>query len=99
MAKLVVEDIIETNGFKVTVEKVGSSSFNIVAEDPAPLIALMLKRQRLQHGFTVREVTARAGYKTPSVIAAYENGTRTPGFGQLQKLLNALGSSVQLKVG
>lgn len=53
-------------------------------------VATILRQARLRAGATQAELGRRVGI-TPSVISAYENGTREPKSGILFEILSALG--------
>jgi hypothetical protein len=89
IAGTVVEDMVGIGGFKVAVFKVGQTDFVLEANDSSALIPLMLRRQRVKKGITVREANA---------WGAYEQGRRAPTFDQLERMIRVLNKNSQLVI-
>lgn len=90
-----IEDAVEVEanrpGFKIHSEQEKSEdTFTIRASDPDALMAFVLKRQRLCHGRTVREVAHQMKSNSPTAYAQYEQGKRVPSIGKFMELLRAI---------
>jgi len=57
----------------------------------------ILRDARLQAGLSQVELSRRAGV-TQSVVSAYESGTRQPSLPMLQRLVDATGSELELRL-
>jgi hypothetical protein len=98
IAGTVVEDMVGIGGFKVAVFKVGQTDFVLEANDSSALIPLMLRRQRVKKGITVREASRLMGSKSPNAWGAYEQGRRAPTFDQLERMIRVLNKNSQLVI-
>ncbi|MGK5089983.1 helix-turn-helix transcriptional regulator [Bdellovibrionota bacterium FG-2] len=100
VAGTVVEDVVGKEGFKVTVGKAGKTagkdSFVLEANDSSEMISLMLRRQRVKKGISVREASALMGSSSPNAWGAYEQGKRLPTLDQLERMIQALNKRSQL---
>jgi len=96
VAGTVVEDVVGKEGFHVTVHKMGKDHFVLEANDSSALIPLMLKRQRVKKGLSVREASALMGSNSPNAWGAYEQGKRAPTLDQLERMIKALNKGNQL---
>jgi DNA-binding XRE family transcriptional regulator/predicted RNase H-like HicB family nuclease len=101
MLKGLVEDMVDKEGFSVRVVEVGGDDLLIETNDQAAVTAVMLKRQRMKRGLTVRDVAKALGSNSPNAYAAYENGKREPSISKVEELLTAIDPkrSIRLKVG
>lgn len=103
MAKDAIELLADQEGFSVDIipSEQGGLSFTIVPNDPAPMIALILKRLRQQAGLTAREVARRMGSASPNAYVQYENGRVTPSLTKFSELLKAIGPQYEpvLRIG
>ena len=94
-ALFMIEDAIQVeadkSGLKIYAE-LGKEegSFTVGSNDPDALIAFMLRRQRMSHGLTIRQVAGRLKSNSPTAYAQYEQGMRMPSLGKLRELLHAL---------
>jgi hypothetical protein len=107
-AQAMLADCIETKvsrrGFNVAVMEMtpvgdGELAVFIDADEPALLIAEVLKYQRERRRMTQTEVVARLGYKHQNAYAAYERGEREPSRGKLRELLAVVAPELALQVG
>jgi Helix-turn-helix len=99
-----IETKVSRKGFKVTVTEtaqLGEHDFAVFvdADEPALLIAEVLKYQRERQRMTQHEVVARLGYKHQNAYAAYERGEREPSLGKLRELLAVVAPDLALQVG
>jgi hypothetical protein len=85
-----IEALVDRKRFKVDVREVDVNVFTIGANDDAPLIALMLKRQREAHGLTLMDLAGRMNSKSPNAFARYEQGKSVPTVTKLKQLLKAI---------
>lgn len=70
----------------------------ITAEDPAKLIALMLRRQREAGQLSLAQVAANLGSKSRNAYARYEQGKAVPAADQLGRLVRAARPSADVVV-
>ena len=54
------------------------------------ILPVILKRQRMKAGLTVREVAKRLGYTSHNNYSAYETGKMEPSFEKFQELLRGI---------
>ena len=85
-----VETIVNHPGFEVDVRPGLNGHFEIIANDPRQLIALLLRRQRERAGLTLSEAASRLGVGTTSAYARYERGASLPSLQKLDELLRAV---------
>ena len=85
-----VEQIIERKGFRVCVHRGEGENFEISANDPAALTALLLRRLRRRAGLTLAEVAARLDAKSLNSWARYEQGRAVPTIVKLTELFAAV---------
>lgn len=90
MAGDLIETMADERGFEVVAHDGRGASFEIEANRIAPLIALLLRRQRERAGLTLIEVAHRLGQSSPNAYARYESGRATPSVEQLERLLRAV---------
>jgi len=97
-----VELIVETEGFKVTVSDIGRDgpgfSVLVSANDPALLAARVLRYQRERHNLTLADVAKKLGAASINAYAAYEQGKREPSLSKYIELLNAVAPEMALTV-
>lgn len=70
-------------------------SFVLICEDPK-IIGLLLQRQRMASGLTVKEAAKKLGFKSHNSISAYEQGEREPTISKLSQILSAYGKHFEL---
>jgi len=63
----------------------------------APNAGHLLRDARQRAGLTLRALAARAG-TSHTALAAYEAGRKTPGFGTLQRVLEACGFAMEVRL-
>lgn len=65
----------------------------------APVIALLLQKNRERQGLSVREMAERLGFKSHNAYAQYERGKVEPSLSQLERFLNETERPFKIKVG
>lgn len=95
MAKDAIETTIDRHNFTVTIQLLDDSSFSIEANDPRPLIALLLRRQRQAKGLTLMEVAKRLRSTSPNSYGRYEQGRVMPSLDKLTQLLKAIDDDLE----
>jgi hypothetical protein len=85
-----VEALVDREGFRVTVYRGEKDEFEIGAEDPAALTALLLRRLRSRSGLTLAEVSSRLDAKSLNAWARYEQGRAVPTIVKLSELFAAV---------
>ena len=97
MIKDAVECLVDDHQFNVVVHSQSSSMlFNIHANNESQLMAFILRQQRLYHGLSIRDVTARLGFKSPTAYSRYEKGKINPGLEKFSKMLRAIDADLEL---
>jgi predicted transcriptional regulator len=89
MAVAWIRDMLDAQGLDLAVTMT-DDGFTIAATDPAPVIALMLRRQREAAGLSLAEVSARLGAASRNAYARYEQGRSVPTVTQLDRLMAAI---------
>jgi predicted RNase H-like HicB family nuclease/DNA-binding XRE family transcriptional regulator len=92
MIKDAIEELVDEKSFHVKVvpaEK--KSEFIIYANNVAPLVALMLKRQRVKNGLSLADMQERLHAKSRNTYAQYEQGRCAPTVQKLVEFLSAMG--------
>jgi hypothetical protein len=85
-----MESLVNRRAFKAKVYRVLGDTIEVGSSDTAALTALMLRRQREAHGFSLAEVSKRLGQTSRNAYARYERGTAVPTVDKLQRLLAAV---------
>ena len=85
-----IESLVNKPDFQVLVYPSGQDTFEIGSNDPASLIALLLRQQRTLEGLTLADVARRIGARSLNTYARYEQGVSMPSMLQLTRLLSAL---------
>lgn len=70
------EDVVNRDGFKVTVTALDGDEVSVDASDPALLLAVVLRYQREAHHLSLGDVAKRIGARSRNAYARYEHGTR-----------------------
>lgn len=92
MIKDAIEELVNEKGFKVKVlQTENKNEFIIYANDVAPLVALMLKRQRAKKGLSLADMQKRLHTKSRNAYAQYEQGRSVPTVQKLAEFLNVMG--------
>jgi transcriptional regulator with XRE-family HTH domain len=76
----------------------GTDTLFVTADDPAKLIALMLRRLRDASSLSLAEVTGEMRAKSRNDWAQYEQGKHVPSIAKLQQMLDAVGSQLVVTV-
>lgn len=92
MAADAVEALVDSAGFRAEVFPGAGEYFEIGSENSAALTALLLRRQRVLRGLSLREVAQRLGAKSLNSYARYEQGRAVPTMERLARLLAAVSS-------
>jgi hypothetical protein len=90
MIKDAVESLVNQPRFGIEVHRTGTRAFDIGSHDSAPLIALMLRRQREARGISLSEMATRLGQSSKNAYARYEQGKAAPTLAKLVELLEAV---------
>jgi ribosome-binding protein aMBF1 (putative translation factor) len=96
-----IRTALDRPDFKIDAKIDSSGKVTLTVEDNAPVLALVLQRQRQKHGLTVRQVAERLKMKTHSSYAQYERGKSEPSVSQLDRFLSVIAPErrVRVKVG
>jgi predicted RNase H-like HicB family nuclease/DNA-binding XRE family transcriptional regulator len=99
----VIELMVESPGFKVTVTELDDSNGEITvlvdATEPSRLAAQVLKYQREVHGLSLADVAKLLGSSSRNAYASYEQGRTEPTLGKFRELLMAVAPDMALIVG
>ncbi len=94
-----IRSILNDQSLKIVVhEKQGA----LLVELPvtAPVISLLLQKNRERQGLTIREMAQRLGFKSHNGYAQYEHGKIEPSLSQLERFLSEAASpGIKIKVG
>lgn len=91
------ESLVNRPGFKVTVTVLGGDGSVLVeANDPAPLLAIVLRYQREMHGLSLADVARKLGASSRNAYARYEQGTTVPRLDTLLQMLQAVAPRMAL---
>ncbi len=82
--------MVDLPGFGVKALPSGDRDFEVVPSDLAPMISLLLQRQRQQSGLSLAEVAERLGARSRNAYARYERGESLPSVAKLDELLRAI---------
>ncbi len=88
IALLLEDELGQAVKFKVHDPK--GEFFALEPNADAPVLALVLRRQRIKHDLTLAQVARRMGTKSTNAYAQYEQGKRSPGFNKFNALLAAI---------
>lgn len=89
MLKEAIELLVDDPSFNITAELVDNNIF-VDANDAKKLMALILKRQRLQSHLTLQDVAHNLNAKSINEYAQYEQGKHLPSVEKLEEILNAI---------
>jgi hypothetical protein len=78
---------------------VTGTDFEIVADDTARMISLLLRRQRQKSGLSLAAAADRLGARSRNAYARYEQGRTVPTVAKLDELLKAVAPGRDLLVG
>lgn len=85
-----IEMLIDRDDIQIDVYPGRGEYFEISSPNLPALVAFMLKRKRINQGFTLAEVARRMGSKSPNSYARYEQGKSVPTIDKLNSLLRAV---------
>ena len=98
-----LEDLIKVAlnrpAYKVHVRDVGKSRYVVEVSDPAPLVALILKRQRSKHRLSLADAAKALGQSSRNSFARYEQGRAAPTIDKLVELLHAVAPEMPIVIG
>jgi transcriptional regulator with XRE-family HTH domain len=87
-------DLVETmagrKGFRATVSLEAGGEIEVGTNDPAALVAVLLRRQREKHGLSLADVALRLGARSKTAYARYEQGGSVPTVAKFFELLAAV---------
>lgn len=90
--------LAEDDGFDLELYSLRGERFEVGCEDTAAFYALVLRRQRLARGLSLREISERLGMKSRNAYARYEQGRAVPTIQKFAELLKAVNPSIELVV-
>jgi DNA-binding XRE family transcriptional regulator len=93
------EDVVNRDGFKVTVTALDGDAVSVDASDPALLLGVVLRYQREAHHLSLADVAKRIGASSRNTYARYEHGTSMPKLDTVQEILKAVAPELALTVG
>lgn len=97
MIKDAIEELVDERGFRIKVVPADQENeFIIYANNVAPLVALMLKRQRMKNGLSLADMQRRLHAKSRNAYAQYEQGRSVPTVQKLVEFLSAMGEMALL---
>lgn len=64
--------------------------FFVETRQVKPLLALLLKRQRIKHHLSLADVASKMGAKSKNAYAQYEQGKSEPSLSKFQQFLQAM---------
>ncbi|MFN2376212.1 MAG: type II toxin-antitoxin system HicB family antitoxin [Candidatus Binatia bacterium] len=85
-----VQELVNRKGVRIRVHSGDGDGFEISANDPAALTALMLRRLRARAGLTLAEVAVRLDARSLNAWARYEQGRAVPTIVKLSELFAAV---------
>ncbi|HEY3745895.1 MAG TPA: helix-turn-helix transcriptional regulator [Gemmatimonadaceae bacterium] len=96
------ESLVDRSRFKVTVRdapSAGNGGVTIEANDPAALVALVLRRQRQASGLSLADVVEKLGQTSKTAYARYEQGDAMPSMEKFEELLRAVSPRAAVVIG
>ena len=90
MVAQAIESLVGREDFTVQVYPGRGNDFEIGSADIAALGAVLLRRQRLLSGLSLREAAARLGSASWNAYARYEQGASIPSLAKFFQLLDAV---------
>ena len=91
MVKDAIEELVNEKAFRIKITLSKDGEFIVWANDVAPLVALMLKRQRLKNGLSLSDMQERLHTKSKNAYAQYEQGRSVPSVQKFLQFLRAMG--------
>jgi transcriptional regulator with XRE-family HTH domain len=92
------KDYAPLNGWKVEVTDDGEATLHITSNDPARLIALLLRRQRDFGGMSLADVSKASGAKSRNGWSQYETMRREPSISKLDEMLSVVAPGLVLAI-
>ena len=89
-----IESLVNEEGFQIDVFTGRGDYFEIGSSDFPVLASFLLRRRRMIHGLTLKEVAHRLGAKSYNSYARYEQGRAIPTIETFNRLLTALSDDV-----
>ena len=86
------------DGFEVYVVEDGDVTVRVTSNDPARLIALLLRRQRELHEMSLADVATATGAKSRNGWAQYEQGRVEPSITKLDNLLETVAPELTVAI-
>lgn len=96
MIRDAIEELVHEKGFRIKVAPSDGNAFVISANAVAPLVALMLKRQRAKNGLSLADMQERLHTKSRNAYAQYEQGRSVPSIQKLLEFFSAMGAMALL---
>jgi hypothetical protein len=93
------ETLLDVGAGSVRAIAVTRTDFEIVADDTARMISLLLRRQRQKSGLSLAEAADRLGARSRNAYTRYEQGRTVPTVAKLDELLKAVATGRDLLVG
>jgi predicted RNase H-like HicB family nuclease/DNA-binding XRE family transcriptional regulator len=85
-----IESLVNVEGFRIDIYPARGDYFEIGSSDITVLVSFLLRRRRMIHGFTLKEVAGRLGVRSHNTYARYEQGRAVPTIETFDRLLTAL---------
>lgn len=96
MIRDAIEELVHEKGFRIKVTPSDGNTLILSANDVAPLVALMLKRQRAKNGLSLADMQERLHTKSRNAYAQYEQGRSVPSIQKLLEFFSAMGAMTLL---
>jgi DNA-binding transcriptional regulator YiaG len=85
-----LETLVHRRGFRAHLHRGTNGYIEVSANDPVPLVALLLRRLRARHHLSLCEVARRLGATSHNAYARYEQGASIPTVAMLHRLIQAV---------
>jgi predicted RNase H-like HicB family nuclease len=93
MIKDAIESLVNEKRFKIKITFTKNDQFIIYTNNVAPLIALLLKRQRTKNKLSLTDMQERLHTKSRNAYAQYEQGRSVPSVQKLLDFLSVMGET------
>ena len=90
MIKAAVEDLVNVDGFKCSVEDIGDGAFTLSAKDTGLLARFILRRLREANGLSIRDMAKRIHAKSATAYARHESGQTSVTMETFTNYINAI---------
>ena len=95
MIKEAIELVVDFDkNFRVDIKPIDNTSFFIIPNHIGPILALILRQQRIEMGLTIKEVTMKLGQSSLNAYGRYETGKNIPTLKKFDELLTAINPNV-----